>query len=139
MATRTPTRVRRKLTYPRGAFKPKDWLRFIQEDLFEKCWASLRLSDHDLMGLETLVMINPDGYPVIPGTGGVRKLRFSADHWDFGKSKAARVYYLFIPEKGIVFWLFIHMRDDEDYLSEAGTKAIRTLVKEIQNSLENGS
>lgn len=118
--------------------KPKDWLRFVQMKVFERCWDAWELSDDDLRALETLVMINPDGAPVIQGTGGVRKLRFSASSWDFGKSKGARVYYLFMPEKGVVVWLFIHMRDEEDFLTAAGKEEIRKLVKAIIGLLENG-
>lgn len=138
MAGKTPARERRTLNYPRGMLRPKDWLRFIQLPLFEKCWDANGLVDDDLQALEMLVMINPDGSPVIRGTGGVRKIRFSAEHWSHGKSKGARVYYLYVPEKGVVFWLFMHMRDEEDFLSEHGTKAIRELVKEVLSWLENG-
>jgi hypothetical protein len=118
--------------------KPKDWLRFIQTKVFEKCWVAWDLTDDDLRALEMIVMINPDGPPVIPGTGGVRKVRFSSDQWSCGKSKGARVYYVYVPEKGTVFLLFVHMRDEEDFISAKGKEQIRKLVSVVVSCLENG-
>ncbi len=139
MGPKNPTREKRTLVYPRGSIQPREWLRFVQLSRFEKAWDAWELTDEDLQALEMLVLINPDGYPVIQGTGGVRKLRFSGERWTHGKSKGARVYYLLIPEKGVVIWLFAHMRDEEDYLSVAGKAAIKSLVTEIVGLFENGS
>jgi hypothetical protein len=134
---KTPSRETRKLVFPKG-MNPKDWLRFIQEDLFERCWNALNLTDEDLQALETLVMLNPDGQPVLKGTGGVRKIRFAGNHWDKGKRGGARVYYLYIPDKGLVIWLFVHLKSDQESLSEKGKKEIRSLVKEVLSILEQG-
>lgn len=137
MSPKSPVREKRTLLFPRN-LKPKDWLRFIQLSQFEKAWHAWELEDEDLRALEMLVLVNPAGNPVIPGTGGVRKLRFSGSSWAHGKSKGARIYYIYVPEKGVVFWLFAHMRDEEDYLTAAGKSAIKKLVAEIVDLLENG-
>lgn len=138
MAKRTPVRETRRLAFPKGMLAPKDWLRFIQLSHFERSWVKWKLSDDDLKALEMLILIYPDGHPVIEGTGGVRKLRFSSDAWPHGKSKGARVYYLYIPEKGVVILLFAHMRDEEDYLSVEGKSTIKKLVSEVVGLFENG-
>ncbi len=132
----TPTRERRTLRYPPSIEKPKDWLRFIQGDLFEKCWSHLGLEDEDLQALETLIMLNPDGHPVIPGTGGIRKLRFSSEDWPQGKSGAARVYYLHIPGKGIVWLVYVHRKSELGQISESGKKEMRQYVQIILNCFE---
>jgi hypothetical protein len=132
-----PVRERRTLVHP-SAIKPEDWLRFVQLDPFERAWRAWGLSDDDLRAAEMLVLLGPERYPVIPGTGGVRKLRFSAPGWSFGKSGAARVYYLYLRSHGIVVWLFAHMRDKDDYLSVAGKAAISSLVREIESLFARG-
>lgn len=139
MATKSPCRETRTLCYDACDFQPKDWLRFIQLTPFESAWADLGLNDGDLCVLETAIMANPDGYPIISGTGGVRKLRFVGEHWKSGKRGGARVYYVYIPSKGVVFLLFIHMRKDDDLISQAGKKEIKKLVGEITSLLEEGA
>lgn len=138
MGGKNPLRERRTLKYPAGVVQPKDWLRFVQLDLFEKCWGALGLEDEDLRGLEMLIMLNPDGPPVMKGTGGVRKLRFAGQHWSKGKRGGARIYYLYVPDRGLIFLLFAHMKNEQETISEDGKAHMRSLVKEILDCLENG-
>lgn len=39
----------------------------------------------DLQALERILIANPDAGDVIPGTGGLRKLRFAPPSWHTGK------------------------------------------------------
>ena len=50
---------------------------FIQTHTFEKQWDGLELSDEDLCRLEYEIMTNPEGGPIVPGTGRLRKRRFA--------------------------------------------------------------
>lgn len=136
MAKRDPTREQRTLRCDPD-MRPKEWLRFVQLDLFEKCWRRLGLSDQDLRALEIGIMLDPDGHPVIEGTGGIRKIRFSAGHWDFGKSKGARVYYLYVPSKGLVLLIFVHVKETQDNISAAQKKELKALVNDILAAFED--
>ncbi|MBL1216314.1 MAG: hypothetical protein D8M59_02345 [Planctomycetes bacterium] len=133
-----PTRERRTLCYPKDLPQPRDWLRFVHLPPFDPAFKKCGLDDEDLRALEMLVMVNPEGHPVITGTGGVRKLRFTSNRWSSGKRGGARVYYLHVAEKGIVFWLYIHMKNEQDNLTDAGKKVLRSLVEEVVDYLENG-
>jgi len=136
MGNKTPRRERRTLRYPPSMKRPKDWLRFVQTDTFEQCWAHIGLDDDDLRALEIAIMINPDGPPVIQGTGGVRKGRFSPERWPTGKRGGARYYYLYIPSKGLVLLLFVHVKAKQETITDEQKKALRMLVREILNSFE---
>jgi hypothetical protein len=48
-------------------------MRFIQLDGFTSDWRDLKLGDDDLRRLENAILARPEGAPVIPGTGGLRK------------------------------------------------------------------
>ena len=62
---------------------------FIQTREFSRNWDELGFDDEDLRMLELDIMNNPQKYPVMKGTGGLRKARISLDNK--GKSKGARV------------------------------------------------
>ncbi|MFO0961290.1 MAG: hypothetical protein U0625_00130 [Phycisphaerales bacterium] len=132
---KTPVRAKRTLQYPEGLLNPKDWLRFIQLRPFEEAWKAWELTDADLQALEMLVLCDPERYPVIPGLEGVRKCRFTSNKWTHGKSKGARIYYLYFPDRGIVFWMFAHMRSEDDPISAHGKQRIAALVKQMKSRL----
>lgn len=66
---------------------------FIETDEFYKTWKSLELSDKELIGLQNMIMENPDCGTLIQGTGGLRKMRYSI-HANKGKSGGIRVCYV---------------------------------------------
>src|SRR4051812_32522364 len=87
------------LIYPAHRFKPEDFLEFIYTKIFDRVWRQLGLNDDDdRYLLEATIMIDPKGWPVIPGTGGARKLRFAPPDWPVGQSGALRVVYRHIEE-----------------------------------------
>jgi hypothetical protein len=60
-----------------GGLKPDDFLRFVETDDFVSQWATLGLDDEtDLWDLQISIMQNPEIGKIIPGTGGLRKVRF---------------------------------------------------------------
>ncbi|SPF46951.1 Toxin HigB-2 (fragment) [Candidatus Desulfosporosinus infrequens] len=44
---------------------------------FEKCWRNLGLQEDDIVSLEELLCHYPQAGPVVPGAGGLRKLRWA--------------------------------------------------------------
>jgi DNA-binding transcriptional regulator YiaG len=67
-------------------------LTLIELSPFVAKWSKMRLNDEDLRALESLLIANPEAGAVIPGTGGLRKLRFAPSTWHTGKcSNACRI------------------------------------------------
>lgn len=58
---------------------PEDWAQFIQLPKFSKAWKKLDLDEADMKALQMGIMASPQSGAVIPGTGGLRKLRFSSN------------------------------------------------------------
>ena len=105
---------------------------FVELPPFER-YRSDYLDDDSFLRLQRLLMLNPEAGDVVPGTGGLRKLRFGDERRGKGKRGGLRViYYWWNP--GSQFWLFTVY--DKDELSDL-TKAQRQFFKEmIKNELE---
>ena len=58
------------------------------------------LSDDDYTELQTLLRANPDIGKVMPGCGGMRKIRFADARRGKGKRGGLRIIYLHVPAKG---------------------------------------
>jgi hypothetical protein len=57
-------------------FEPMDWLRFIHLAPFDRKWSNLGLDDEDLRAFQSAIIAGPDRSPVVPHSGGLRKIRF---------------------------------------------------------------
>jgi len=88
------------------------------------------------MALQLLIMSQPKAAPIIPGTGGLRKLRFSPARWHTGASGAARVCYVYFEEYGIVYLVYIYDKTKKDDLSDAEKKVIRDHLRREKRALD---
>jgi hypothetical protein len=70
---------------------------------FVIAWKDLGLGDEDLQALEKELLRRPDAGKVIPGTGGLRKLRFAPPRSGRGKSGGVRVVYAHFPGYACVY------------------------------------
>jgi hypothetical protein len=95
---------------------------------FAADWKDLGLADDDLMALQVLIMLKPKGCPVVRGTGGLRKMRFSPPKWGRGKSGAIRVCYVFFEEYRMVLLIVAYAKNEADDLSAQQKKDIRKLI-----------
>ena len=78
-------------------------LTLIQLSAFVAKWSKLKLSDEDLQSLEGALIADPQAGDPIPGTGGLRKLRFAPPSRHTGKRGAFRVIYAFIVPGDAVY------------------------------------
>jgi len=99
---------------------------------FADDWRSLGLGDSDLMTLQFTIMLRPKGAPVVPGTGGLRKMRFAPARWKAGKRGAARVGYAYLEEYGVVLLIIAYSKSDKANLSAAEKKSVRQLIERVE-------
>jgi hypothetical protein len=116
------------LTYPKHWFNPEEWLTFVEGDGFLESWHNLSLSDDDLQTLQVTIMVNPKA-PVIPGTGGLRKLRFGQSKRSRGKRGGARVLYVYFEEVGIVLLVAAYDKREKDNFPPKYRKAYREMIE----------
>jgi hypothetical protein len=106
---------------------------FIILPTFESKWKDLGLTDEDLRELENQILENPDGPPVIPGTGGIRKIRIKLP--GRGKRGGGRVIYIdFVIQKQI-FFLTAYAKNEKENLSPSEKKALKSLVDLLKEQL----
>lgn len=79
--------------------------------------------------LQRVLMLHPEAGPRMPGTGGLRKLRFVDERRGKGTRGGLRVIYYWWPT-GAQFWLFtLYSKDEADDLTLAERRALRRLLK----------
>jgi hypothetical protein len=74
-------------------------------------------------------MASPKGNPVVPGTGGLRKMRFAPESWMKGKRGAGRVLYVHFEEFGIVLLVAAYDKSEKASFPPAYRKAYRQLIQ----------
>ena len=105
---------------------------FVELPAFERHRADY-LDDEAFLRLQRLLMLNPVAGVVIPGTGGLRKLRFGDERRGKGKRGGLRVIYYWW-DVGSQFWLFTVF--DKDEMSDLTATERKTLKEMIKRELE---
>ena len=109
---------------------------FIQTKEFSRRWDDLGFNDDDLRILELDIMENPKKYPVIKGTGRLRKGRVAFENR--GKSGSARVWYVDFVIAETIYLITVYAKDEKDNLSQQERNSIKKVIEEIEKSLGGG-
>ena len=119
-------------------FDPEKWPSFVWFPAFLRDWERLGLDGEDLRALELEILKEPTRAPVIKGTGGLRKLRFSGRKSTRGKSRANRVCYVHFPEFGTIALAVVFGKNEKDDLSPVDRHAIAAIIRAYREELEAG-
>lgn len=129
-------RVEAILRYPEHQLTPEDFVHFVELDEFSDDWQRLGLNlEDDLSALQFAIMANPKGCPVIPGTGGLRKLRFAPCRWNAGKSGGVRVCYVYFESHWHVLLVLVYGKGEQEDLADAEKRAIRKYIRRTEKYL----
>jgi hypothetical protein len=101
-------------------------LTVIETPLFSKLWPAYWTED-ERGAFAAFMAEHPDEGDVVPGSGGVRKVRWSRA--GSGKSGGVRVVYFVRNELGELVLLFIYAKSKLDTLKASTLKEIRDAVK----------
>ena len=103
------------------------YLTVAQTPVFEKHAAAI-WSDEELGQFVNWIAVNPLAGNVIPGSGGLRKVRWAAS--GRGKRGGARVIYYNVLKDGIVWLLMVYTKAKFDNLPASVLKELRNAVHE---------
>jgi len=86
--------------------------------------------DAEYAAFQQFLAANPQRGEVIPGLGGLRKVRWAAK--GKGKRGGARVIYLLLVQPGIIYLIYAYTKGDMTDLSPGQKKRLLGAVKEIK-------
>ena len=102
-------------------------MRFIETPVFT---AAIRrhLEDEQYRQLQIALMLRPHQGPVIPGSGGLRKLRWATR--GSGKRGGLRVVYYWLPGKQVIYMVYAYAKSAQGDLTPAQVRQLGRLVRE---------
>jgi len=102
-------------------------LKFIETPVFTKDVRDL-LSDEEYRGLQLALLLRPEQGSVIPGSGGLRKIRWRVK--GKGKRGGIRVIYYWITSEDTIYMLLLYEKSNQEDLTPVQTKVLTRLVRE---------
>ncbi len=85
------------------------------------------LSDEEYRLLQAQLVQKPDAGKIIPGSGGLRKLRWSAS--GRGKRGGARVIYYWFVSNEVIMMLFAFPKNEQADLTPDQLKQLKKIVE----------
>jgi len=102
-------------------------MRFVETPIF-----TARLGDHlddeGYRALQLALALRPEQGPVIPGSRGLRKLRWGTG--GRGKRGGLRVIYHWNAREEVAYMLFVYSKNEQGDLTRAQVKVLSRLVRE---------
>jgi hypothetical protein len=86
------------------------------------------LSDEEHRLLQMHLINKPDAGKVIKGSGGLRKLRWSAK--GHGKSGGVRIIYYWFAARDTILLLFVYAKNERDDLTPGQLEQLKRVVEE---------
>lgn len=104
---------------------------FVETKQFTRLISGL-VPDEDYAAFQRQLPDFPDKGDLMVGCGGVRKVRMAAK--GKGTRGGARILYLHIPNRDLIYLLTLFTKNDAANLSAEGKKAVRTLAEAIKHA-----
>ena len=99
----------------------------VETSIFTRLVQAL-LNDKEYRLLQSTLMLRPDAGAIIPGSGGLRKIRWSAK--GHGKRGGVRVIYYWAVSQERILMLLIYAKNEQDDLSPDQLKVLKRIVEE---------
>lgn len=90
------------------------------------------LDDETYAAFQKQLMADPESGHVMPGCGGLRKVRVRDPKRQKGKRGGARVIYLHVPEANWILLLDIYSKDEKEDLAASEKKVLRQLAEQFK-------
>src|SRR5262249_46176291 len=97
-------------------------------------WVKEYLSDDALSDLQRQLLNDPDTGSVMPGCGGLRKMRVADPRRRKGKRGGDRVIYLHVPEADGIFLMDIYSKGEQEDLSADQKKILKGLAQSYERA-----
>lgn len=88
--------------------------------------------DASYSALQQTLLSNPEAGSVLPGCGGLRKMRWPDPRRGKGRRGGLRVIYLHVPEARIILFLKVYDKDEADDLTPDQRKALTQVAEDFR-------
>ena len=102
-------------------------MRFVETPIFTKELRSA-IDDDDYQALQTALLLRPEQGRLIPGTGGLRKIRWAGK--GHGRSGGYRIIYYWDKASETVYMLYLYAKNRQENLTPQQAKLPSRLVQE---------
>ena len=102
-------------------------MQFVETPIFTARMVE-HLDDEGYRALQSALVLRPEQGAVMPGTGGLRKLRWKGS--GRGKRGGLRVVYYWAVNETIVLMLYVYAKNEQGDLTVAQAKQLGRLVRE---------
>lgn len=103
-------------------------MQIIRTRIYERKLRRL-LTAGEAITAENEIALNPTKWPVIVGSGGIRKAR--AARQDKGKSGGVRILYYYWEINEDLYLLDVYAKNEQENLSAKDKKILKDLMKEL--------
>ncbi len=90
--------------------------------------------DASYSALQQTLLGNPEAGSVMPGCGGLRKIRWPDPRRSKGKRGGLRTIYLHVPEAQIILFVKVYDKDEADDLTTDQRKALVQAAGELRDA-----
>ncbi len=112
--------------YVNGVFTP---MKVVRTNVFLRCLTKLHATKAEIDVLEAAIVANPNAGDVIPGLGGLRKIRFAMG--GKGKRGGGRAIYLLLMADETILMLTAYSKLEQEDLSGAQKTALLKFINEV--------
>lgn len=102
-------------------------MRFVETRVFTNLVCKM-LADDEYRALQSSLLLRPEQGPVIPGSGGLRKIRRGTK--GRGKRGSLRLIYFWDEVSGTYYMLFLYRKSEQGDLTKAQIEVLGRLVRE---------
>jgi mRNA-degrading endonuclease RelE of RelBE toxin-antitoxin system len=102
-------------------------MRFVETPIFTAV-IQRHLDDEHYRQLQIALMLRPAQGPVIPGSGGLRKVRWATTGG--GKRAGLRVVYYWLPDEQVIYMLYAYAKSAQGDLTRSQIRKLGRLVRE---------
>lgn len=124
--------LRKAKSYGTELFRPTPTayamaMRFVETPLFTD-QVTDQLNDDEYRELQWTLLLRPGAGPVIPNSGGIRKLRWRRRGG--GKRGGLRVIYYWKGADNVIYMLLLYSKTQQEDMTPHQLRVLRRLVKE---------
>jgi hypothetical protein len=102
-------------------------MRFVETHVFTRSLKEC-MTDHEYHSLQLALIFRPEIGSAIPGSGGLRKLRWSVR--GKGKRGGLRVIYFWHPKSETFYMLYVFEKNKQEDLTRTQVRLLNRLVRE---------